>query len=78
MNTNSIELGDRAIFSLAKFTRDVGISKTTAWRWRRAGWLKTVNIAGKHYLTRDGLAEFLRRAEAGEFAKKSVTPARRK
>jgi hypothetical protein len=78
MNTISIEPGDRAILSLRKFTRDAGIHQTTAWRWRRAGWLKTINIGSRQYITRDGLAEFLRRAEAGEFARKNAPPARRK
>jgi hypothetical protein len=78
MNTNSIESGDRAILSLRKFTRDAGIHNSTAWRWRHRGWLKTVNVGGRQYITRDGLAEFMRRAEAGEFAKNMAPPARRK
>ena len=48
----------------------------TAWRWRKRGWLKTVNIAGRPYLTDKALAEFLRRAEAGEFAKEPKTSKR--
>ena len=48
----------------------------TAWRWRKRGWLETVNIAGRPYLTDKALAEFLRRAEASEFAKKHKTPNR--
>jgi hypothetical protein len=40
----------------------------TAWRWRKRGWLKTVNIAGRPYLTDKALA--------GEFAKEHKTPNR--
>lgn len=34
----------------------------------------TVNICGRQYVTDRGLAEFMRRAEAGEFAKKPKVP----
>ena len=49
--------------------RDMGISDVTFWRWRRRGWIKTVNISGKVYVDLKSLADFNRRAEAGEFAK---------
>lgn len=78
MNLNSINPGERAIISVSKFAKEAGISGVTAWRWRRAGWLKTVNIAGRPYLTGDALAQFLQRAQAGEFAKEPVTPKTRK
>jgi len=54
--------------ALDKWITDVGINPSTAWQWRKRGWLKTVNIAGRHYLTAAQRAEFVRRAEAGEFA----------
>jgi predicted site-specific integrase-resolvase len=63
--------------SLHKFCQQAGISNGTAWRWRRSGWLATVNIAGRQYLTDVALREFLRRGEAGEFAKKHKTPTRK-
>jgi hypothetical protein len=65
---------DAAILSLRKFCRDAGISDPTAWRWRRRGMLRTVNIAGRVYLTRGVLEEFLTRVEAGEFAVQSKVP----
>jgi hypothetical protein len=41
---------------------------------RKRGWLTgVVNIAGRLYITDEGIAEFQRRAEAGEFAK-DVSP----
>lgn len=48
--------------------RDRGISDVTLWRWQRRGWVKTVNISGKIYVDLKSLAEFDRRAAAGEFA----------
>jgi hypothetical protein len=62
--------------SLQKWLVQVGISATTAWRWRRAGLLKTVNIYGRAYVTRQAREEFLTRAESGEFAQEPVTPRR--
>lgn len=50
------------------------VSPVTLWRWRQHGWLKTINISGKPYVTAEGLADFKRRAEAGEFAKVAVVP----
>ena len=49
--------------------RDRGISDTTFWRWERRQWIKTVNISGKKYVDLESLAEFDRRAAAGEFSK---------
>lgn len=54
--------------ALDKWIAEVGINPSTAWQWRKRGWLSTVNIAGRHYLTAAQRAEFVRRAEAGEFA----------
>lgn len=51
----------------------LGRSETTGYRWRKRGWLETTVIAGKHYLSAENLANFERRAAAGEFA--SVTGA---
>ena len=63
--------------SLQKWLLQVGISATTAWRWRKAGHLKTVNIYGRAYVTRQAREEFLARAMAGEFAQAPVTPKRK-
>ncbi len=65
---------NRPIVSLHKFCQEAGISDVTAWRWRKAGWLSTVNIAGRRYLTGEAVADFLRRVEAGEFAKEHKVP----
>lgn len=57
--------------------RDEGVSDVTIWRRRKAGLLKSVNIAGKAYITSESLAEFYRRAAAGEFAKPPTGAARK-
>jgi hypothetical protein len=57
--------------------RDRGISDVTLWRWKRRGWIKTVNISGKIYVDLQSLAEFDQRAAAGEFAKGPVGAALR-
>lgn len=75
--TTFAPLTGRPILRLSAFTKQAGISRTTAWRWRRNGWLVTVNIAGKPYLTDKSLGEFLRRAEAGEFAQLPRVPSRK-
>lgn len=61
--------------SLKSWCDDVGTTAMTAWRWRKAGWLKTVNIAGRVYVTSEAAAEFKQRAESGEFAKEHKVPA---
>src|SRR5215813_7867140 len=63
--TSSFKIEGRPILSLHKFCEQAGISDVTAWRWRKNGWLSTVNIAGRPYLTDSAIAEFLRRAQAG-------------
>jgi predicted site-specific integrase-resolvase len=64
----------RPLLSLKKFNELVGVSSVTTWRWRRSGWLATVNIAGRLYLTDQGLRDFLQRAEAGDLAKEPKVP----
>ena len=59
---------------LGNVQRRLNKSPCTLWRWRKAGWLRTVNIAGKIYVTPEALAEFVARLEAGEFSMKPSTP----
>ena len=61
--------------SLKQFNREAGVSHVTSWRWRKLGWLETVNICGKQYVTAEAIAKFQERAESGEFAKNPVVPA---
>ena len=60
---------DTGLRSSRAVTRDRGISDVTLWRWARRGWIKLVNICGENYVDLKSLAEFDRRAAAGEFAK---------
>jgi len=60
--------------ALDKFIEQSGLSAVTVWRYRRAGWLNTLNICGRHYLTRSEIARFNERAAAGEFAKQPTRP----
>jgi hypothetical protein len=62
--------------ALDKFIEQSGLSPVTVWRYRRAGWLNTLNICGRHYLTRAEIARFNARAAAGEFARQPVRPKR--
>jgi hypothetical protein len=58
------------ITSLSVYRRQFGVSKTTLWRYRRNGWLKTINVLGKLYVTRESIAEFEAMMRSGELAKK--------
>lgn len=63
-----------AVVSLSRWLEQVGVTPCTAWRWRKKGWLKTVNIAGRQYLTQEAIEEFHPRASAGEFSQASNVP----
>ena len=60
--------------ALDKFIEQSGLSAVTVWRYRRAGWLNTLNICGRHYVTRAEITRFNTRAAAGEFAKRPARP----
>ena len=69
-----IPLSAHPPLSLDAFLRESGLSPATGWRFRRKGWLKTIQIAGRHYITREAIAEFNTRAAAGEFSGKVANP----
>lgn len=73
-SSNSGEAKSPPIRSLQSFIIGVGISPVTAWRFEKRGWLTTLNIAGRRYITAEAEDEFIRRATAGEFAKEHKTP----
>jgi hypothetical protein len=52
-------------------------SPATLWRWRKEGWLPTINVAGRLYISRAAIATFEARAARGEFSKVHQTPNRR-
>ena len=53
-----------------------GLSRVTGWRWRKNGWIKTINISGRVYVSTEAIAEFEARAKRGEFAKTVCPPIR--
>lgn len=65
-STDQYAAGLRAARAVAS---DRGISPITIWRWGRKGWITLINIAGKPYVDLASLAEFDRRAAAGEFSR---------
>jgi hypothetical protein len=64
------------MMSLEAWLKQVGVTACTAWRWRKRGWLQTVNICGRVYVTAAAMAEFVQRAERGEFAREHKVPRR--
>ena len=65
------------LFSFDEFLRGRNLTRTTGYRYRKDGLLKTVNIYGRLYITREEIEKFERRAIAGEFSKTVKTPQRR-
>jgi len=68
--------GKPGLVALTKWCAETGVTACTAWRWRRAGMLRTVNVSGRVYVTQQAIADFTRRAEAGEFAAVHPVPTR--
>ena len=66
-----------AVVSLSRWLEQVGVTPCTAWRWRKKGWLKTINIAGRQCLTQEAIDEFHHRASAGEFSQAPKVPSRK-
>jgi hypothetical protein len=66
--SESVPLSAHPPLSLDLFIRQTGLSPVTCWRYRRRGWLETIVIANRHYVTREAIAKFNKRAAAGEFA----------
>jgi hypothetical protein len=62
------------IQSLARFCQQADFSPVTAWRFRKRGWLQTVNINGRQFVTSEAIENFLRRASAGEFSRPHIVP----
>jgi hypothetical protein len=72
---NRIPLEAMPPISLDLFLQQSGFSPATIWRYRKKGWLRTIVIAGRHYITREAIAEFNDRAGRGEFQGKIQNPA---
>ena len=61
---------------LRVWAKSIGCNPATVGRFRKRGWLATVNISGRQFVSAEGAAEFHRRAAAGEFAKEHRCPRR--
>lgn len=65
-----------------KWLRLIGRGRTTGYSWRKPrpngepARIKTCNIGGKNYIRSEEIKRFWDRAEAGEFSKEPVVPAR--
>jgi hypothetical protein len=74
LSVNSDTANSDPPLALAKFIEQIGITPCTAWRWRRLGLIKTVNLCGRHYILRSEIQRFNERAAAGEFQKTCNRP----
>jgi len=59
------------------FFDSLGVTPPTGWRWRKLGWINTINIAGRVYVSRDEIDRFQQRAASGEFSRTHKTPTRK-
>jgi hypothetical protein len=71
---NQINDGTAGLMALNTWLEKLGVTPITGWRWRKKGWIKTINICGRVYISLAAIAEFCRRAEAGEFEKEHKAP----
>jgi hypothetical protein len=60
-----------------RWLKDIDKTAATGWRWRKRGWINTVNICGRLYVDRREIARFEEAAAAGKFAKVHPTPSRK-
>jgi hypothetical protein len=63
--------------ALDRWLKDIDRAPVTGWRWRKLGWIQTINICGRLYVSRDEIKRFEKRAAAGEFSKIPKTPSRK-
>src|SRR6184192_1047604 len=54
--------------SLHRFCAITGLSKASAWRYEKRGWLRTHLITNRRYILAVDVAEFNRRLASDEFA----------
>ena len=63
--------------SLDKFREIVGRSRVTIYRWEKQGLLQTYLIYNRRYVRAEIVEEFIRKAEAGAFARPGHRPRRK-
>jgi hypothetical protein len=72
----SLEVDSQPPMALSQFIEQTALSPTTVWRFRKKGFLRTLNICGRHYVLRSEIARFNARAVTGEFARTYNQPTR--
>ena len=60
-----------------RWLESIDKTQATGWRWRQRGWIVTLNICGRAYISRDEIRRFEDRAASGEFSKIHATPQRK-
>ena len=65
------------LLAFDRWLKDIDKTAATGWRWRKRGWINTVNICGRLYVSRQEIHRFEERVAAGEFAKTHKTPNRK-
>src|SRR5260370_38824606 len=65
------------LFPFDRWLQSIDKTPATGWRWRQRGWIVTVNICGRVYVSRDEIKRFEERAASGEFSTGLVTPTRK-
>ena len=68
------ELNRVSLRSFSSWLDELGVTAVTGWRWRQRSWIKTIVIAGRLYISDEAIAEFQKRAQAGEFASLNRAP----
>ena len=61
------------LVSYDNWLADLGKTRITGYRWRKAGLVNIVNIFGRLYVTREEIAAFEKKAMAGDFSREAKT-----
>lgn len=73
-SSGSNPIGD--LVSFDAWLASLDKTRTTGWRWRKGGVVKTENVFGKLYISREEISRFEARAAAGEFHREANVPKR--
>jgi len=73
MKKSKLSQGQAPMVAWRNVRKEIGISEATAWRWRKKGWLRTIEIGGRQYICQEELERFKSRLLAGEFSSKSTS-----
>lgn len=58
-----------ALVPLDRYLQSLGRSRSTFWRWQQKGLVKSVNVLGRNYITREEIKRFEDAAVSGTLAK---------